>query len=116
MLDPIGQFRNLPPRIRTDQGSEFTANALDRCACRNRVTLRLIQTGSPTQNAYVKSLKGKFRDECLSEYRFSSLAESREIIGAWRADYNQRRPYSALGCQTPAEYTVAWRVRHGAQT
>jgi len=78
----------------------------------NRVTLRLIQAGKPTQNAYVESFNGKFRDECLNEHWFRSLAEAREIIGAWRADYNQRRPHSALGYQTPAEFAAAWRARH----
>jgi putative transposase len=66
------------------------------------VTLRLIQAGKPTQNAYVESFNGKFRDECLNEHWFRSLAEARQIIGAWRADYNQRRPHSALGYRPPA--------------
>jgi putative transposase len=112
VLDRVGQFRGLPQVIRTDQGPEFTGNALDRWAYRNRVTLRLIQAGKPTQNAYVESFNGKFRDECLNEHWFRSLAEAREIIGAWRADYNQRRPHSALGYQTPAEFAAAWRARH----
>jgi putative transposase len=67
------------------------------------VTLRLIQAGKPTQNAYVESFNGKFRDECLNEHWLRSLAEAREIIGAWRAHYNQRRPHSALGYQSPRE-------------
>ena len=112
VLDQVGQFRGLPQVIRTDQGPEFTGNALDRWAYRNRGTLRLIQAGKPTQNAYVESFNGKFRDECLNEHWFRSLAEAREIIGAWRADYNQRRPHSALGYQTPAEFAAAWRARH----
>jgi putative transposase len=65
------------------------------------VTLRLIQPGKSTQNAYVESCNSKFRDECLNEHWFRLLAEAREIIGAWRADYNQRRPHSALGSRTP---------------
>jgi putative transposase len=52
----------------------------------------------------VESFNGKFRDECLNEHWFRSLAEAREIIGAWRADYNQRRPHSSLGHLTPNEY------------
>lgn len=60
-----------------------------------RVALRLIQTGKPTQNAYVESFNGKFRDNCLNEHWIRSLAEAREIIGAWRADHNQRRSRSA---------------------
>jgi putative transposase len=112
VLDRVGAFRGLPQVIRTDQGPELTGNALNRWACRNRVTLRLIQAGKPTQNACVESFNGKFCDECLNEHWFRLLAEAREIIGAWRADYNQRRPYSALGYQTPAEFAAAWRARH----
>ncbi len=82
VLDRFGAFRGLPRVLRTDQGSEFTGNALDRWADRNRVTPRLIQAGKPTQNAYVESFNGKFRDECLNEDRFRSLADAREIIGA----------------------------------
>jgi putative transposase len=60
----------------------------------------------------VESFNGKFRDECLNEHWFRSLAEAREIIGTWRADYNQRRPHRALGYQTSAEFAGAWRARH----
>jgi len=73
------------------------------------VTLPLIHAGKPTRPAYVESVNGKFRDECLNEHWFRSLAEAREIIGAWRADYNQRRPHSALGHQTPAKFAAAFR-------
>ena len=62
VLDRVGQFRGLPQVIRCDEGP-VTGNALDRWAYRNRVTLRLIQAGKPTQNAYVESFNGKFRDE-----------------------------------------------------
>ncbi len=110
VLDRVGQFRGLLQVIRTDQGPELTGNSLDRWAYRNRVMLRLIQAGEPTQNAYVESFNGTFRDECLNKHWFRSLAEAREIIGAWRADYNQRRPHSALGYQTPAEFRAAWRA------
>ena len=102
MLDRVGAFPGLPRVLRTDQGPEFTGNALDHWAYGNRVTLRLIQADKPTQTAYVESFNGKFRDECLSEHWFRSLAEAREIIGAWSADYNQRRPHSALGYRAPA--------------
>ena len=107
MLDRVGAFRRLPRVLRTDQGPEFTGNALDRGAYHSGVALRLIQSGKPTQNAYMESFNGKFCDECPNEHWFRSLAEAREIIGAWRADYNQRRPHSELGYQTPAEFAAA---------
>ncbi len=109
ILYQVGQF------YFDDMGQSYigaNSNALDRWAYRNRVTLRLIQAGKPTQHAYVESFNGKFRDECLNEHWFRSLAEAREIVGAWRADYNQRRSHSALRYQTPAEFAAAWRARH----
>jgi putative transposase len=66
----------------------------------------------PTQNAYVESFNGKFRDECLNEHRFRTLAEARMIVAAWRLYYNQVRPHSALEYRTPAEFAATWRTQH----
>ena len=89
VLDQAARFRELPHTIRTDQGPEFTGKALDQWAYQRGVELRLIQAGKPTQNAYVESFNGKFRDECLNEHWFRSLPEAREIVGRWRQDYIQ---------------------------
>jgi putative transposase len=112
VLDRAGQFRGLPQVIRTDQGPEFTGKALDQWAWQRGVALRLIEAGKPTQNAYIESFNGKFRDECLNEHWFRSLAEARVLIAAWRKDYNQSRPHSALEYRTPAEFAAAFRARH----
>ena len=95
--------------IRTDQGPEFTGKALDQWAYERKVELRLIEAGKPTQNAYVESFNGKFRDECLNEHWFRTLPEARAIVATWRTDYNERRPHSALAYQTPAEFAAQWR-------
>ena len=60
------------------------------------------------QNGYMESFNGKLRDECLNEHVFASLAEARRIIEAWRIDYNEVRPHSSLGYQTPEEFAAAW--------
>ncbi|MEV1653851.1 transposase, partial [Pseudomonas aeruginosa] len=73
--------------------------------------LKLIQPGKPTQNAFIESFNGKFRDECLNEHWFCSLAEARIRIAAWRRDYNEHRPHSAIGNLTPAEFAASWRTR-----
>ena len=112
VLERAAQFRGLPRVIRTDQGPEFTGKALDQWAWQHGVALRLIQAGKPTQNAYIESFNGKFRDECLNEHWFRSLAEARVLITAWRQDYNQSRPHSALEYRTPAEFAAAFRARH----
>ena len=111
VLDAIARFRPLPQTLRTDQGPEFTGRALDQWAYERGIELRLIEAGKPTQNAYVESFNGKFRDECLNEHWFGSLAEARAIVSAWRVDYNERRPHSALGYRTPAEHAAEWRAR-----
>ncbi|MFI5398483.1 MAG: transposase [Candidatus Binatia bacterium] len=64
----------------------------------------------PVENAYVESFNGKFRDECLNEHWFVSLDQARQVIEAWRQDYNEVRPHSALGQQPPAEFARRWRT------
>jgi len=110
-LDAAVRFRSLPETIRTDQVPEFTGKALDQWAYERKVELRLIEAGKPTQNAYIESFNGKFRDECLNEHWFRSLAEARLIVATWRKDYNERRPHSALDYQTPAEFAAGWRAQ-----
>jgi putative transposase len=76
-------------------------------AARHRVQLHYISPGKPTQNAFVESFNGKFRDECLNDNVFTSLAEAREIIERWRVDYNERRPHRSLGQMTPSAFAFA---------
>jgi putative transposase len=62
-----------------------------------------IAPGKPTQNAFVESFNGRLRDECLNETLFTSMAQTRAVLAAWRQDYNTIRPHSKLGGLTPAE-------------
>lgn len=110
VLEAIVRFRGKPASIRTDQGPEFTARALDQWAYQNAISLKLIQPGRPMQNGYVESFNGKFRDECLNEHWFSTLAEARAIVATWRQDYNQTRPHSSIDYLTPAEYGALHRA------
>ncbi len=109
LLEAACRFRGYPATIRTDQGPEFTGRSLDRWAQANGVKLLLIQPGKPTQNAYVESFNGKFRDECLNENWFTSLEHAKAVISAWRRDYNEVRPHSSLGQSTPAEFAARLR-------
>ena len=68
------------------------------------VTLRLIEPGKPHQNAYIESFNGRFRDECLNEHWFTTLAHAQALIEAWRCEYNEERPKKGLGGLTPALY------------
>lgn len=112
LLEAVCRFRGYPGAIRTDQGPEFTGRSLDQWATANEVKLVLIQPGKPTQNAYIESFNGKFRDECLNENWFVSLDHAKAAITAWRRDYNEVRPHSSLGKRTPAEFAATLR-EHG---
>jgi len=109
VLDQAARFRGLPAAIRTDQGPEFTGKALDQWATERGVKLKLIQPGKPTQNAYIESFNGRFRDECLNDHWFTSLAHARTLIARWRRDYNEGRPHSALNYLTPSEFAAQHR-------
>src|SRR5712692_9770295 len=61
-------------------------------------------SGKPTQNAFIESFNGKFRDECLNQNWFVDLRDARDQIEAWRLDYNAVRPHSSLGYRTPEEF------------
>lgn len=93
-----------PNRIQVDNGSEFISKALDQWAYENRVTLDFSRPGKPTDNPYIESFNGSFRDECLNCHWFLSLNDAREKIEAWRTDYNEFRPHSSLENLTPNEY------------
>lgn len=56
------------------------------------------------QSGFIESFNGSLRNECLNETLFSSPAEARGRIGAWKADYNNNRPHSPLGNLTPNEF------------
>lgn len=100
-LDALIARRGRPATIVSDNGTELTARAVLEWTNRAGVEWHYIAPGKPTQNAFVESFNGKFRDECLNEEVFASLAEARSVIEQWRQDYNQVRPHSAHGGLTP---------------
>src|SRR5262249_53304287 len=96
----------LPRSITVDHGTEFTSRALEDWAYHRGVALDFIHPGKPVQNAHIESFNGRLRDECLNVHQFVSLEDAREKIEAWRLDYNQQRPHSALGHLTPSEFVT----------
>jgi len=103
-LDQVRLTRGLPQRIKVDNGPEFISKALDAWAYFNNVQLDYSRPGTPTDNAYIESFNGSFRDECLNANWFMSLVDAREKIECWRTDYNEFRPHSALTYLTPADF------------
>lgn len=107
-LDRMIFERGLPNSITCDNGTEFTSRHFDAWAYEHRITLDFIRPGRPVENGTIESFNGRLRDECLSQHWFESLAEARDILQAWRTDYNEVRPHSSLENRTPKE--VAERV------
>ena len=91
-------------RIQTDNGSEFISKEMDRWAYENKVIMDYSRPGKPTDNPFVESFNGSFRDECLNAHWFLSLEDAVEKIEAWRQEYNHFRPHRSLNDLTPAEY------------
>jgi putative transposase len=95
-----------PVFIRSDNGGEFTAQAVREWLARIGVKTLYIEPGSPWENGYNESFNGKLRDELLNREIFYSLAEARYLIERWRRHYNQFRPPSSLGYRPPAPEAV----------
>ena len=102
VLERVSREIGYPKTIRVDNGPEFVSKDLDLWAFMRSVTLDFSRPGKPTDNAFIESLNGKFRAECLNANWFLSLDEARRKCEAWRRDYNEVRPHSAIGNQVPA--------------
>ncbi len=98
--------RGKPGLIVSDNGTEFTSNAVLSWAQEATVTWRFIAPGKPMQNGFCESFNGRMRDELLNETLFLGLDHVRGKIAVWVDDYNNRRPHSALAYQTPAAYAA----------
>ena len=94
----------VPEHLRSDNGPEFIAYAIQDWLREKNVKTIYITPGSPWENAYIESFHDKLRDECLNREIFGSLLEARVVIEQWRLEYNGWRPHSSLGYQTPAEF------------
>ena len=103
-LDRLHITRGLPRVIRSDNGKELIGRAMSTWAYVNGVQLKHIEPGKPNQNAYIESFNGRFRDECLNEHGFVSLAHAKAIIYNWQREYNEERPKKELAGLTPAAY------------
>ena len=103
-LDQVHELRGLPRTLVIDNGPEFTSKALFFWSRRTGVKLHFIQPGKPTQNAFVESFNGKFRDGCLNQHWFRNIEDARQLIDDWRTHYNTVRPHSSLGYNPPTVF------------
>ena len=106
LLDRAATFRRYLKAVRTDNEPEFTCRAFMTWAQKHGIQHILIEPGSPTQNAYIESFNGTFKDECLDENWFESLEQARLVIATWRVDYNEIKPHSICGRVPPATFAA----------
>lgn len=102
-LDQVCRRIGYPDTIRVDQGSEFISRDMDLWTYQRGVTLDFSRPGKPTDNAFIEAFNGRFRAECLNCHWFMSLEDAAERLEAWRRDYNEERPHSAIGHKVTAE-------------
>jgi len=98
-----------PEHLRSDNGPEFIAYKIQDWLAEKAVKTLYIKPGSPWENGHIESFHDKFRDEHLNRELFGSLLEAKVLVEAWRIEYNQKRPHSSLGYQTPEEFAACWQ-------
>ena len=106
VLNRLVKTRGAPKYLFADNGAEFTGHLVDLWAYHHGVRIDFSRPGTPTDNAYIETFNGSFRDECLNIHWFQSLAEARHLIEAWGVEYNESRPHMALGNLPPNEYAL----------
>ena len=105
VMDVITEYgKNVPERIKVDNGSEFISKHLDKWCYDNHVELDFSRPGKPTDNPFIESFNGSFRDECLNINWFLSLDDAQEKFNVWKEDYNNFRPHQSLGDMSPNDY------------
>lgn len=107
VLDWLFLTRGAPVHLRSDNGPEFIAQAVQTWLAEHQCQTIYITPGSSWENPFIESFNGHFRLERLNGYQFESGSEAQMIIDAWRSEYNQHRPHSSLGYRTPAEFAAA---------
>ena len=95
-----------PQHLRSDNGPEFIAYAVQDWLKARKIKTLYIKPGSPWENAYIESFHDKLRDELLNRELFVNLLEARVLTGAFRIEYNQSRPHSSLDYKTPSAFAA----------
>jgi putative transposase len=108
VLTQLVARQGAPDYLRSDNGSEFVALAVQAWLAQRQITTLYIDPGCPWQNGKDERFNGTIRDECLNMHRFVSVREARVRLEAFRRHYNEERPHSRLGYQTPSEFKQAW--------
>lgn len=110
-LNTILKNRSAPAFLRSDNGSEFSAQSVQSWLAQNNLGPAFIPPGQPWKNGYIESFHDKFRDECLQRELFQSLLDAQAVIETWRVMYNTHRPHSSLAYQTPAAFAAQYPIK-----
>jgi putative transposase len=102
VLSDLFILRGIPGHIRSDNGPEFVAKAVQEWIAAVGAKTAYIAPGSPWENGYVESFNARLRDELLDGEVFYTLREAQIIIESWRRHYNTIRPHESLGYKPPA--------------
>jgi putative transposase len=102
VLTDLFILRGTPEHIRSDNGPEFIAKAVQEWIAAVGARTAYIAPGSPWENGFIESFNARLRDELLNGEIFYTLAEARIIIESWRRHYNTVRPHVSLGYKPPA--------------
>lgn len=97
-----------PAQLRSDNGAEFVAKAVQGWLALAGVQTLYIEPGKPWQNGKEERFNGTVRDECLNMHQFYSVAEACVRLTTFREQYNHERPHSRLGYLTPAAFKSPW--------
>lgn len=95
VFERLSEMRGLQGMIIIDNGAEFIGQALNEWVYRRGMKPNFIRPGNPIENVFMESFIGRLRDECLNENWFMSVKHAREVIEAWRNDYNSIRPHGS---------------------
>lgn len=112
ILKQLVAERGAPRHLRSDNGPEFLAYAVQDWLREAQIATAYIQPGKPWQNGLNESVNGRLRDECLNAERFANRTEAAVLIEQFRRRYNEHRPHSSLGYRTPIEARwLPWKDR-----
>jgi putative transposase len=102
VLSDLFILRGVPGHIRSDNGPEFVAKAVQKGITAVGAKTAYIERGSPWENGYVESFNARLRDELLNGEIFDTLREAKVVIESWRQHSNSVRPHASLGYRPPA--------------
>jgi putative transposase len=102
VLSDLFILRGVPGHVRSDNGPEFLAKAVQEWITAVGARTAYIAPGSPWENGFIESFNARLRDELLDGEIFYSLKEAQIVIESWRRHYNTLRPHGSLGYKPPA--------------